>query len=142
MASPEKSYEAGGTFKETPEGATLETARDSIDTVASSEAQREKARSTNPNGFSRIQSGVDVKAAEAEFADLQRELSRISQASRKQFSRVQSRKSVKAVSEKDVEKEGTSDEGTLDEFDLEQTLRGNYTVSFAISQSGWARCVN
>jgi hypothetical protein len=101
-------------------------ARSSIDTITDSEAARENARSANPNGFVRTTSGVDVKAAEEEFAHLQRELSGISQTSRR-LSRNQSK--VKG-GEDDVEKVGTS-EGTTEAeaFDLEHTLRGNHTVS-------------
>ena len=110
------------------------TARTSIDTIADSEAARENARNSNPNGFVRTTSGVNVKAAEAEFATLQRELSGISQASRK-LSRSQS-KQHKSVHEKDVEKTASSDATTEAEpFDLESTLRGNHTVGISIRSS-------
>jgi hypothetical protein len=106
-------------------------ARSSIDTITDSETARENARHGNPNGFVRTSSGVDVKAAEEEFAHLQRELSGISQISRK-LSRSQSRQSKAGKGgEKDVERVGTSESTTEGEqFDLEHTLRGNHTVSF------------
>lgn len=94
--------------------------RDSLDTIADPEVQREQARNANPKGFSEIADGVDVQAAEAEFKELQRTLSGISQASR-QLSRTQSKNSKHKVHE-DIEK-ATSDE-TDEQFDLETTLRG------------------
>ena len=116
------------TYEESPISPATNTARASIDTIADSEAAGENARNSNPNGFVRTTSGVDVKAAEAEFADLQRELSGISQTSRR-LSRTQSRQK-KRVAEKDVEKTASSDSTTEAEpFDLEHTLRGNHTVS-------------
>lgn len=83
------------------------------------ENQRETARQNNPNGFSRVSTGVSVEQAEADFADLQREISRASRASHQ-------RKSL------DVEKAGskvaaesTQSEDTEEIFDLEQALRGD-----------------
>jgi len=101
--------------------------RSSIDTITDSETARENARNGNPNGFARTTSGVDVKAAEEEFAHLQRELSGISQTSRR-LSRSQSKGQKR---EKDAEKVAASENTTEGEqFDLEHTLRGNHTVSF------------
>jgi hypothetical protein len=109
---------------EKPESAP---ARSSVDTITDSEAARENSRHANPNGFARTSSGVDVKAAEEEFAHLQRELSGISQSGR--LSRSQSKGGKGG--QKDVEK-GTSESTTEAEpFDLEHTLRGNHTVSVA-----------
>lgn len=106
------------------------TTRTSIDTVSEDlERERENARHGNPNGFSRTESGVNVKEAEAQFATLQRELSGISQTSRR-LSKTNSRASArKNVSEKDVEKTASSDSTTEEPFDLESTLRGNHSVS-------------
>ncbi|PBP21531.1 hypothetical protein BUE80_DR007425 [Diplocarpon rosae] len=103
------------------------TARTSIESAGNPEVHRENARSANPNGFSSTSAGVDVKGAEAEFATLQRELSGISQTSRR-LSRTQSKQSKKGVDEKDVEKHAAEDSGTEEEqqFDLEATLRGNH----------------
>ncbi|KAH8808575.1 ABC-2 type transporter-domain-containing protein [Xylogone sp. PMI_703] len=108
-------------WEEDPPSTT--TNRDSIDTAADPEAQREQARSSNPNGFSRSTAGVDVRAAEEEFKELQRTLSGISQASR-QLSRTQSRQSKQKgiQDEKDIE-QAISDESD-EQFDLEGTLRG------------------
>ena len=103
------------------------TNRTSISTIADSETQRENARSSNPNGFVSPTGGINVKAAEAEFAELQRELSGISQHSR-HLSRTQSRQSKKRGSgfeEKDVERATSSEETEEEPFDLESTLRGN-----------------
>ncbi|TVY28686.1 ABC transporter G family member [Lachnellula hyalina] len=103
------------------------TARTSADTVADPEVQRENARHNNPNGFTRTESGVDVKSAEAEFATLQRELTGISQTSR-HLSRTHSRQSQasKTKGSGDVEKVATSESNSEGEqFDLEGTLRGN-----------------
>jgi len=103
------------------------TSVDSIDTISDPEVQRENARNGNPNGFARTTSGIDVKAAEEEFATLQRELSGISQKSRR-LSKTHSKNKV--VTEKDVEKTASSEETGSEEepFDLETTLRGNHTV--------------
>ena len=131
--SEKKTYEPSpGGLEEAPIDYANNTARASIDTAADPEAQRENVRNANPNGFSRTNTGVDVKAAEEEFATLQRELSGISQTSRR-LSRTQSRQSrhsKKGVSEKDVENLPSEDSAAEDEaFDLESTLRGNHVVS-------------
>ncbi|CZS90575.1 hypothetical protein WAI453_004112 [Rhynchosporium graminicola] len=123
-----------GTYKlspkapeESPIDTSNGTARTSNDTPIDPKVQRENARHANPNGFSSANSGIDVRAAEAEFATLQRELSGISQTSRR-LSRTKSRQSKKGSNEKDVE-QLASDSTTDDEaFDLEGTLRGNHTA--------------
>jgi ATP-binding cassette subfamily G (WHITE) protein 2 (SNQ2) len=112
-------------------GATTNASdRTSIDTATDLETQREVARQNNPNGFSNPSGGVDVAGAEAQFAELQRHLSGISQTSRK-LSRTQSRQSHanKGISEKDVEhapSSGSADEE--DRFDLEETLHGAHAA--------------
>jgi hypothetical protein len=122
-------------LEESPIAPATNTARTSIDTIADSEAARENARRKNPNGFVRADSGVNVKAAEAEFATLQRELSGISQTSRR-LERNKSRQ--KGISESDVEKTASSDDTTEEEpFDLESTLRGNHTVSIFLKNTLW-----
>ena len=70
--------------------------------------------------------GVNVLGAEKEFAELQRQLTGLSQASRK-LSRTQSRKSnVKGTGAQDLEKAISSQQSDEQEpFDLEDTLRGN-----------------
>ena len=105
--------------------------RASIDTFSDPEDQRENARNSNPNGFVRTNSGVDVKAAEAEFAELQREFTGISQ-QRRQLSRTQSRASRSGtVSEKDLERAPSTAETEEEQFDLESTLRGNQAAEIA-----------
>ena len=80
------------------------------------------AGSRNP--LERRPTGVDVEDAEHEFAELQRELTRQSQASRK-LSRSYSRRSVKHEVQ-DVEKAISSESSEEEEpFNLEDTLRGN-----------------
>ena len=113
-------------------GHVANTTRTSIDTVADSETQRENVRSSNPNGFVGTNNGINVKAAEAEFAELQRELSGISQQSR-HLSRTQSRQSRKGRvnGEKDVERATSSEETEDEPFDLESTLRGNQAAEIA-----------
>jgi len=101
---------------------------DTIEQPQDPEKQRENARRANPDGFSRTESGINVQESEAEFAQLKRELSGISQMSR-QLSRTQSRPSSQKgkASKGDVEKAAATPESVSDEepFDLESTLRGN-----------------
>jgi ATP-binding cassette, subfamily G (WHITE), member 2, SNQ2 len=87
-------------------------------TTADLEELREEARRNNPNGLSRIDTGVSVEQAEASFAHLQRELSGLSRASQASSRR----------KETDVEK-GTgatpsSPSSEEEPFDLESYLRG------------------
>ena len=127
--SEKDTYEASPEALEEPLGHPAQrTSVDTIDTISDPEIQRENARNGNPNGFARTRSGIDVKAAEEEFATLQRELSGISQNSRR-LSKIHSKNKV--VTEKDVEKTASSEETRSEEelFDLETTLRGNHTVS-------------
>lgn len=79
---------------------------------------REEARRNNPNGTSAV-SNVSVHRAEADFADLQRELSRLSRASHgEQHGRNgDAEKGMTVV--QSAELEGG------EQFDLEATLRGN-----------------
>lgn len=126
----EKTYELESKLREeSPVVPASNTARTSLETAADAETQRENARRTNPNGFSAINTGVDVKAAEEEFATLQRELSGLSHASRR-VSRTHSIRKDPIGKETDVENIASSDSATdEDPFDLETTLRGNHTVS-------------
>jgi ATP-binding cassette subfamily G (WHITE) protein 2 (SNQ2) len=83
-------------------------------------ADLEKETRPQPQ-LERRTTGVDVKGAESEFADLQREFSRQSQ----RISRQHTRQSV-SKGTKDVEKaisSGSSEDS--EPFDLEDTLRGN-----------------
>ncbi|KAL2760027.1 hypothetical protein ACRALDRAFT_1038837 [Sodiomyces alcalophilus JCM 7366] len=84
------------------------------------EDMREEARRGNPRGFTNVDQGVSVERAEADFADLQRELSGISRASR-----VASRR--KSGAHVDIEKAAdpvTSSDSSFEQFDLESALRG------------------
>lgn len=76
-------------------------------------------------GFSDVTGGVNVQRAEADFAELSKELSRSSHISRR-LSRVQSRQSRKDQATTDVEKGDIADSEASSEetFDLEKTLRG------------------
>lgn len=99
--------------------------RISSDTFTSSEHQREHAQKSAPNGFSNPNSGVSVADAEAEFAQLQRELSGISEKSRLSRRNSRSSRHEKTASE-DVEKISSTQttEHNAEPFDLEATLRG------------------
>ncbi|KAI0026135.1 ABC-2 type transporter [Xylariomycetidae sp. FL0641] len=88
-------------------------------TTDASEEQRENVRQSNPNGFSRVNTGISVEQAQADFSELQREYSGLSRASR-----VNSRKSGDAEKGgKDAAQEVES-EDSADLFDLEAALRG------------------
>ncbi|KAF9691287.1 hypothetical protein EKO04_010765 [Ascochyta lentis] len=88
------------------------------DTTRSSEYVNEK-------GASEVKGGIAVQRAEAEFAQLSKELSRTSGISRR-MSRVQSHHSRKDQTTTDIEKgvDGSSI-SSEEAFDLEKTLRGN-----------------
>ncbi|KAF2742194.1 ABC transporter CDR4 [Sporormia fimetaria CBS 119925] len=79
------------------------------------------ATATDANQQYSHERGVNVSQAEADFAQLNRELSRASHLSRKS-SRVQSRHSRIL---NDVEKGGDSEASSEEPFDLETVLRGN-----------------
>lgn len=89
--------------------------------------EKESPRSDFPRksydkGYSNVEGGVNIERAEAEFAELSKELSRTSQLSRR-ITRTQSRQKGDAIPdvEKAPESEGSDDEP----FDLEVVLRGN-----------------
>ncbi|OTA59743.1 ABC-2 type transporter [Hypoxylon sp. EC38] len=112
-SSQQREYESTPSSKSTRAPSTNSTAGGDL------EDQREAARQNNPNGFSRVNTGVSVEQAEADFAELQRELTGLSRASRTRSRR-----------ESDVEKgihgsiESPESEGSIEIFDLETTLRG------------------
>lgn len=82
--------------------------------------------SHDSNRLERTTSGVDVKQAERDFAELSRELSSIS----RRISRTQSKGS--AVRARDLEKATSTSDDTFDDaFDLELTLRGNKEADHA-----------
>ncbi|KAK4996569.1 ATP-binding cassette transporter snq2 [Elasticomyces elasticus] len=82
---------------------------------------------SRPPNLLRTNTGVDVEKAEADFAELSRELSHQS----RWLSRTQSRKSVRSIKSEgkieDVEKAASSDKSSEEDepFNLEETLRGN-----------------
>ncbi|KAJ4377583.1 ATP-binding cassette transporter snq2 [Neocucurbitaria cava] len=100
------------------------------DSVRTASIDNPTARNSNDfnekTGFTNIKGGVDIQRAEAEFAELSKELSRTSHISRR-LSRVQSRQSRKDQVATDVEKGAIAgSEASSDEpFDLEKTLRGS-----------------
>lgn len=96
--------------------------RVSEDTVTDTEAQRENARQNNPNGFTKPTGGVSVEGAEAVFTELQRELTSLSEKSRRSR-----RQSIHSTHKKESDVEGaavTDSESEEVPFDLENTLRG------------------
>lgn len=101
-----------------PDNASARTA--SID-----ESTARNSPKFNNTGFSNVTGGVNVQRAEADFAELSKELSRASNISRR-LSRVQSKQSHKHRATTDVEKAGVDGSEDSDEqFDLEATLRGS-----------------
>ncbi|KAK0628734.1 ABC-2 type transporter-domain-containing protein [Bombardia bombarda] len=82
------------------------------------EELREEARRNNPNGLTRAETGVSVERAEADFAQLRRELSHASRISRTQ-SHAKSADAEKGQSLSDT----TSSDP--EQFDLESALRGD-----------------
>lgn len=96
----------------------VETGSFSNDTARNSEYVNEK-------GADEVKGGIAVQRAEAEFAQLSKELSRTSEISRR-MSRVQSHHSRKNHTTTDIEKgvDGSS-VSSEEAFDLEKTLRGN-----------------
>jgi ATP-binding cassette subfamily G (WHITE) protein 2 (SNQ2) len=99
--------------------------RDSISTVATNEDLGHSSEKYNEKSVVETGNGVNISRAEAEFAQLNKELSRTSNISRK-LSRTQSRQSHKNQTIADVEKGQDESETSSDEpFDLESVLRGN-----------------
>lgn len=109
-----------------PERAQIQNDNDSVQTASLDNETARNSQQFNEKGFSDITGGVNVRRAEADFAELSKELSRTSNISRK-ISRVQSRQSRKDQVVTDVEKGGVagSDTSSDEPFDLEATLRGS-----------------
>ncbi|KAF2626636.1 hypothetical protein BU25DRAFT_369751 [Macroventuria anomochaeta] len=79
----------------------------------------------NEKGAGEVKGGIAVQRAEAEFAQLSKELSRTSEISRR-MSRIQSHRSHKNQTTTDIEKGADGSSISSEEaFDLEKTLRGN-----------------
>jgi ATP-binding cassette subfamily G (WHITE) protein 2 (SNQ2) len=99
------------------------------DSVTAASVANSTARNSakyNEKGFSDVTGGVNIHRAEADFAELSKELSRTSNISRR-LSRVQSNKqNSKDHALADVEKTAIDGSESSDEpFDLEATLRGS-----------------
>ncbi|KAM0275089.1 hypothetical protein ACHAQH_007568 [Verticillium albo-atrum] len=92
--------------------------KSSVSTATDPENAREEARRQNPDGFTNLHRGISVEQAEADFAELQRELSGVSRSSR-----VSSRRKSHGDAEKAVEVASSSDTEN-EQFDLEGALRG------------------
>lgn len=98
---------------------------DSVRTASVHDSTARNSEKYHDTGFSDVRGGVNVQRAEAEFAELSKELSRASNHERR-LSRIQSRQSRKEHTPADVEKGGVDGSETSDEaFDLEHTLRGS-----------------
>lgn len=119
------------TAREETEGKTYEAIhpdRHHIQHNSESPASDDDARSSgyaNEKGADVVKGGINVQRAEAEFAQLSRELSRTSEISRR-MSRIQSHRSHKNQTTTDIEKGVDGSSISSDgQFDLEKTLRGN-----------------
>ncbi|CRK25747.1 hypothetical protein BN1723_013684 [Verticillium longisporum] len=100
------------------EKSALKDDKSSVSTANDPENAREEARRKNPDGFTNLHRGISVEQAEADFAELQRELSGVSRASR-----VNSRRKSHGDAEKAIEAASSSDTEN-EQFDLEGALRG------------------
>jgi ATP-binding cassette, subfamily G (WHITE), member 2, SNQ2 len=77
---------------------------------------REQVRTSNPNGLSRIESGVDVERAERDFEELSRHFSNASQ---------QAKRLSGQGSAHDIEKVESSPGPNDEPWDLENALHGS-----------------
>lgn len=100
-----------------PRSAATSTSGDTI--VDDLENHRQNLNSSNPRGNSNIGYGIDVAAAEADFHELNRQLSGLSKTASRQSRRLSKSQSKAGDPEKLSEGDGES-EG----FDLEDHLRG------------------
>jgi ATP-binding cassette subfamily G (WHITE) protein 2 (SNQ2) len=109
-----------------PEREQTEQDDDSVRTASIDDTTARNSARYNEKGYSDVKGGVNVQRAEADFAELSKELSRTSNISRR-LSRVQSRQSRKDQNIGDIEKGGVvgSDDSSVEAFDLEKTLRGS-----------------
>ncbi|KAJ5145829.1 uncharacterized protein N7515_000393 [Penicillium bovifimosum] len=110
---------------------TETSSRSDVDTLGSNSygRQLEEIRINNPQGDTSPQTGVDVDAAEKEFEELNRQFSSISHQAQR-LSRQASRASKPGAATHDIEKDGGST-ASDESWDLESTLRGDYTASEA-----------
>ncbi|KAH6687138.1 brefeldin A resistance protein [Verticillium dahliae] len=111
-------HAVAGTNAIPDEKSALKDDKSSVSTANDPENAREEARRKNPDGFTNLHRGISVEQAEADFAELQRELSGVSRASR-----VNSRRKSHGDAEKAIEAASSSDTEN-EQFDLEGALRG------------------
>lgn len=118
-------YSQGTTYEAIqPEHTHAARDKDSVRTASVDDSTARNSEKYQDTGFSDVRGGVNVQRAEAEFAELSKELSRASNQHRR-LSRVQSRQSRKDQVVTDVEKGGVAGSESSDEpFDLEAVLRG------------------
>ncbi|KAH6617086.1 ABC-2 type transporter-domain-containing protein [Chaetomium tenue] len=107
------SEKAGAEPKARPISSMFQSRPSTSSTAQHPEDMIEEVRRNNPNGTTRA-TGISVKQAEADFADLQRELSHMSRASQRRDNGA----NEKGPSE-------VSSEETFEQFDLEAVLRGD-----------------
>lgn len=123
------------TAREETEGKTYEAVHpnrhhikndnESVRTASVDDDTARNSQYVSEKGANEVKGGIAVQRAEAEFAQLSKELSRTSEISRR-MSRVQSHQSRKPKSNADIEKGVDGSSLSSDEaFDLEKTLRGN-----------------
>lgn len=107
------SEKAGTEPKPRPISSMFQSRPSTSSTAQHPEDMIEEARRNNPNGTTRA-TGISVKQAEADFADLQRELSHMSRASQK-----------RGNGENEKGQSEVESEETFEQFDLEAVLRGD-----------------
>lgn len=105
-----------------PGSASTSTSGDTV--VGDLENRRQNLNSSNPRGNSNIGHGVDVAAAEADFYELNRQLSGVSRIASRRLSKSQSKAGdlEKSAGDDDDEEEGSG------QFDLEGHLRGEVSA--------------
>lgn len=108
-----------------PDRHHIQSDRESVRTASFYDDTARNSEHINEKGANEVKGGIAVQRAEAEFAQLSKELSRTSEISRR-MSRVQSHHSRKNQTTADLEKavDGSS-LSSAEGFDLEKTLRGN-----------------
>lgn len=106
-----------------PGSASTSTSGDTV--VGDLENRRQNLNSSNPRGNSNIGYGVDVAAAEADFYELNRQLSGISRIASRRLSKSQSKAGDPEKSSGDDDDEEGEGSG---QFDLEGHLRGEVST--------------
>lgn len=106
-----------------PGSASTSTSGDTV--VGDLENRRQNLNSSNPRGNSNIGYGVDVAAAEADFYELNRQLSGVSRTASRRLSKSQSKAGDPEKSSGDDDDEEGEGSG---QFDLEGHLRGEVSA--------------